>query len=142
MAAVTYEGMFLLDSNKYASNPQGTTGDVLGMLEKIGAQVLATRAWQDGKLAYAIEGQRKGLHFLTYFNVESRKVHELDRMVKLSESVLRHLIIKLPEKLIAPMIDMANGKGEVITTFHDSDSSSLSDVVPVAAAAVPVDAGV
>lgn len=140
MAAVTYEGMFLLDSNKYASNPQGSTGDVLGMLEKIGAQVLATRAWQDGKLAYAIDGQRKGLHFLTYFTVESRKVHELDRMVKLSETVLRHLIIKLPEKLIAPMIDMANGKGEVITTFHDSDSSSLSDVVPVAA--VAVDAGV
>jgi small subunit ribosomal protein S6 len=139
VAAVTYEGMFLLDSNKYASNPQGTTGDVLGMLEKIGAQVLATRAWQDGKLAYAIEGQRKGLHFLTYFTVESRKVHELDRMVKLSESVLRHLIIKLPEKLIAPMIDMANGKGEVITTFHDSDSSSLTEVVP---AAVAVDAGV
>jgi small subunit ribosomal protein S6 len=140
VAAVTYEGMFLLDSNKYASNPQGTTGEVLGMLEKIGAQVLATRPWQDGKLAYAIEGQRKGLHFLTYFTVESRKVHELDRMVKLNESVLRHLIIKLPEKLIAPMVDMANGKGEVITTFHDSDSSSaLTEVVP---AAVAVDAGV
>jgi small subunit ribosomal protein S6 len=139
VAAVTYEGMFLVDSNKYASNPQGTTGEVLGMLEKIGAQVLATRPWQDGKLAYAIDGQRKGMHFLTYFTVESRKVHELDRMVKLNESVLRHLIIKLPEKLIAPMVDMANGKGEVITTFHDSDSSSLADVVP---AVVAVDAGV
>ncbi|MFN8858124.1 MAG: 30S ribosomal protein S6 [Planctomycetaceae bacterium] len=79
------------------------------------------------------------MHFLTYFTVESRKVHELDRMVKLNESVLRHLIIKLPEKLIAPMVDMANGKGEVITTFHDSDSSSLADVVP---AVVAVDAGV
>lgn len=139
MAAVTYEGMFLLDSNKYASNPQGTMGEVLGMLEKIGAQVLATRPWQDGKLAYAIDGQRKGMHYLTYFTAESRKVYELDRMVKLNESVLRHLIIKLPEKLIAPMVDMANGKGEVITTFHDSDSSSLSDAVP---AAVAVDAGV
>jgi len=131
--------MFLLDSNKYASNPQGTMGEVLGMLEKIGAQVLATRPWQDGKLAYAIDGQRKGMHYLTYFTAESRKVYELDRMVKLNESVLRHLIIKLPEKLIAPMVDMANGKGEVITTFHDSDSSSLSDAVP---AAVAVDAGV
>jgi small subunit ribosomal protein S6 len=139
VAAVTYEGMFLLDSNKYASNPQGTMGEVLGMLEKIGAQVLATRPWQDGKLAYAIDGQRKGMHYLTYFTAESRKVYELDRMVKLNESVLRHLIIKLPEKLIAPMVDMANGKGEVITTFHDSDSSSLSDAVP---AAVAVDAGV
>jgi len=131
--------MFLLDSNKYASNPQGTTGEVLGMLEKIGAQVLATRPWQDGKLAYSIENQRKGLHFLTYFTAESRKVHELDRMVKLNEAVLRHLVIKLPEKLIAPMVDMANGKGEVITTFHDSDSPPLAEVVPAVAA---IDAGV
>jgi len=134
--AVTYEGMFLLDSNKYAANPQGMQSEVTGMLEKIGAQVLATRPWQDGKLSYPIDGQRKGVHFLTYFTADSLKVHDLDRMVKLSELVLRHLIIRIPEKLVAPMVEMANGRGEVITTFHDSESSGLGDVVP----AVPVDA--
>jgi small subunit ribosomal protein S6 len=103
------------------------------MLEKIGAQVLATRPWQDGKLSYPIDGQRKGVHFLTYFTADSLKVHDLDRMVKLSELVLRHLIIRIPEKLVAPMVDMANGRGEVITTFHDSESSGLGDVAPVVA---------
>ncbi|MFM7160322.1 MAG: 30S ribosomal protein S6 [Planctomycetaceae bacterium] len=136
MPAVTYEGMFLLDSNKYAANPQGMQSEVTGMLEKIGAQVLATRPWQDGKLSYPIDGQRKGVHFLTYFTADSLKVHDLDRMVKLSELVLRHLIIRIPEKLVGPMVDMANGRGEVITTFHDSESSGLGDVVP----AVAVDA--
>ena len=131
--AVTYEGMFLLDSNKYAANPQGMQSEGTGMLEKIGAQVLATRPWQDGKLSYPIDGQRKGVHFLTYFTADSLKVHDLDRMVKLSELVLRHLIIRIPEKLVAPMVDMANGRGEVITTFHDSESSGLGDVVPVVA---------
>lgn len=131
--AVTYEGMFLLDSNKYAANPQGMQSEVTGMLEKIGAQVLATRPWQDGKLSYPIDGQRKGVHFLTYFTADSLKVHDLDRMVKLSELVLRHLIIRIPEKLVAPMVDMANGRGEVITTFHDSESSGLGDVAPVVA---------
>lgn len=133
MPAVTYEGMFLLDSNKYAANPQGMQSEVTGMLEKIGAQVLATRPWQDGKLSYPIDGQRKGVHFLTYFTADSLKVHDLDRMVKLSELVLRHLIIRIPEKLVAPMVDMANGRGEVITTFHDSESSGLGDVAPVVA---------
>ena len=136
MPAVTYEGMFLLDSNKYASNPQAMLGEVQSMLEKIGAQVLATRPWQDGKLSYEIDGHKKGLQFLTYFTVDSLRVHELDRMVKLNESVLRHLIIKLPEKLIGPMVDMANGRGEVITTFHDSESTSLGDAVTAVPAAI------
>ncbi len=134
MPAVTYEGMFLLDSNKYASNPQGMLAEVQSLLEKIGAQVLATRPWQDGKLSYEIEGHRKGLHYLTYFTADSRRVHELDRMVKLSESILRFLVIKLPEKLVGPMVDMANGRGEVITTFHDTDSSSIPDGIPAAVA--------
>jgi small subunit ribosomal protein S6 len=123
LANVTYEGMFLLDSNKYASNPQGTTSEVLGLLERVGAKVLATRPWQDGKLSYAIDGHRKGMHFLTYFTAESRQIHEIDRLVKFNESILRHMIVKLPEKLVEPMIAMATGQGEVITTFRDTESA-------------------
>ena len=123
MPSVTYEGMFLLDSNKYASNPQGVTGEVLGLLERAGAKVLATRPWQDGKLTYPINAQRKGLHFLTYFSIESRQIHEVDRLVKFNDSILRHMVVKLPESLVEPMIAMATGKGEVITTFHDTEST-------------------
>lgn len=122
MAAVTYEGMFLLDSNKYAANPQGITGEVLGILERVGAKVLATRPWQDGKLAYAINGNRKGLHFLVYFTLDSTHVTEIDRLVKFNEAILRHLIINLPVALVEPMVAMATGKGEVITTFHDNEA--------------------
>jgi small subunit ribosomal protein S6 len=122
--------MFLLDSNKYAVNPEGTKGEVLALLERIGAKVLATRPWQDGKLAYAINGHRKGLHFLVYFSMDSLHLVELERLVKFNESILRHLIIKLPVALIEPMLAMATGKGEVVTTFRDTDAVSLD--VPAA----------
>jgi small subunit ribosomal protein S6 len=122
LAVVTYEGMFLLESNKYAANPAGLTAEVLGILERVGAKVLATRPWQDGKLAYPIKGCRKGLHFLVYFSLDTQKLTEIDRLVKFNESILRHLVIKVPEKLIERMLEMATGKGEVITTFHDTDS--------------------
>ena len=42
MSTVTYEGMFLLDANKYAANPQGVSGEVLALLERVGAKVLGT----------------------------------------------------------------------------------------------------
>ncbi|HEY3964290.1 MAG TPA: 30S ribosomal protein S6 [Planctomycetaceae bacterium] len=122
---MTYEGMFLLDSNKYGVNPEGVKGEVLALLERIGAKVLATRPWQDGKLSYAIDGHRKGLHFLVYFSMDSLHLVELERLVKFNETILRHMVIKLPVALIEPMLAMATGKGEVVTTFRDSDAVSL-----------------
>ena len=131
MSIVTYEGMFLLDSNKYAANPTGISGEVLAILERVGAKVLATRPWQDGKLSYTINGHRKGLHFLVYFSMDSVHLAEIDRLVKFNESILRHMIIKLPVALIEPMLAMATGKGEVVSTFHDTDS-----LIPEAVAVV------
>src|SRR4029079_8508337 len=85
LSIVTYEGMFLLDSNKYAANPQGVSGEVLALLERVGAKVLATRPWQDGKLSYNIKGHRKGLHFLVYFSMDRRHLLEIDRLAELNE---------------------------------------------------------
>jgi small subunit ribosomal protein S6 len=126
--------MFLMDSNKYAVNPEGVKGEVLALLDRIGAKVLATRPWQDGKLAYPIDGHRKGMHFLVYFSMDSRHLVELERLVKFNESILRHMIIKLPVALIEPMLAMATGKGEVVTTFRDTDAVSLD--VPAAVESV------
>jgi small subunit ribosomal protein S6 len=117
--------MFLLDSNKYAANPQGSSAEVVALLERVGAKVLATRPWQDGKLSYPVDGHRKGLHFLVYFSMDSRQLHELDRLVKFNETILRHIVIKLPVALIEPMLAMATGKGEVVTTFHDTDAVTV-----------------
>jgi len=125
LANVTYEGMFLLDSNKYAANPTGIAGEVQAILERVGAKVLATRPWQDGKLSYDIDGHRKGLHFLVYFSMDSTRLSEIDRLVKFNEAILRHMVIKLPVALIEPMLNMATGKGEVVTTFRDTDSVSI-----------------
>lgn len=122
MAEVTYEGMFLLDSNRYAANPDGTKGEVTAILERVGAKVLATRPWLDGKLSYPIKGHRKGLHFLTYFTADSRQVHEVDRLCKFNESILRHLVIKLHPALVGPMLAMATGRGEVVSSFHETDT--------------------
>ena len=122
--------MFLLDSNKYASNSDGVSGEVMAILERAGAKVLASRPWQDSKLAYAINGHRKGMYFLTYFSMDSRGLHEITRLCKFNESILRHLIIKLDPALVEPMLAMASGRGEIVSSFKDTDA------MPAAVAAV------
>lgn len=120
----TYEGMFILDSNRYASNPEGMSGEVLALLQRVGGTLLASRPWQDGKLAYAMDGHRKGMYYLTYFTLDTQKLPELERLVKLNENIIRHLIIALEQALIEPMVAMAAGRGEVISTFKDTDSTA------------------
>ncbi len=110
MSVNTYETMFLIDSNKYASDPEGTIGQVNKILERVGAETLAARPWLDGKLAYQIEGRRKGLHYLTYLKMEGQSLNELTRLCKLNEIILRHLTIKLDGALIEPMIAVASGE--------------------------------
>lgn len=99
MALRNYEIMFLLDSGKYATDPDAVNAEVNEILEKVGAEVIAARPWMDGKLAYEIEGHRKGVHYLVYAKAESENVQKLPRLCKLSAVVLRHLCILPPEKL-------------------------------------------
>lgn len=117
----TYEGMFILDSNKYASNPDGLTGEVTAIIERAGGKVLAQRPWQDGKLAYAIEGHRKGMYFLTYFSCDTQGIKELDRLVGFNEAILRHMTLKLDPSLVEPMLAMATGSGGIVSSFKDGD---------------------
>lgn len=136
MTEVTYEGMFLLDSNKYATNAEGTLQVVLGILERVGGKLLASRPWQDTKLSYPINGHRKGLYFLTYFTLDTQKIGELQRLVKLAEeTILRHMLVKLDPALIEPMVNMALGRGEIVSSFHDTDSPTDASGIPVPAVA-------
>jgi small subunit ribosomal protein S6 len=99
-----YEGMFLLDSNRFSADPDGTEKAVLGMLERVGAQVVTSRPWQDGKLCYPINGQRKGLYYLACFKMDGGQIPELDRLSKLNEVVLRQLVIRHPQVIFDAMV--------------------------------------
>ena len=100
-----YEGMFLIDSNRYAADPDATQQSVLGMLERVGAKVVASRPWQEGKLCYPIEGHRKGLYYLACFTMDGNGMTELTRLSKLNEVVLRQLVLRHPKVIFDAMVD-------------------------------------
>ena len=130
MAENTYEGMFLVDSGQYNSNPDGTTSEISTILEKSGASLVASRPWQDGKLAYQVDGHKKGVHILTFFKMPGEGVNELNRSCRLSDIVLRHLVIKHPPSLFDAMVDVLQG--------HDSPSKEgEAEAAPAAEEAAP-----
>jgi len=99
-----YEGMFLLDSGKFAADHEGTIAHLMEILEKAGAEVVAHRPWQDGKLAYQIEGHMKGLHYLVYFTMPGKGMDIVTRACHLSDIVIRQLVINQPQSLFDAMV--------------------------------------
>jgi len=104
---IVYECLFILDSNKYARDAAGTAANVNGMITKHGGEVIVSRLWNEQKLAYAIDGHRKGTYWLTYFKLDSQKIVEFRRTVQLNEVVVRSLVIKPPQKLTEVLIQHA-----------------------------------
>ena len=88
-----YEGMFLLDSGKFAADPDGLSAQLVALIEKAGGEVTAHRPWQDGRLAYEIDGHRKGLHYVAMFKMPGERISDLARACKLSNLVIRHMVI-------------------------------------------------
>lgn len=110
LAQRLYECMFLLDSSRYAQDPSGTEGALDELLSKCEVEMVARAPWQEGKLAYEIDGHRKGLHYLTYFKMDGAQVEQLNRLCKLSDVVIRHLILEHELKLFELMIQqLADG---------------------------------
>jgi small subunit ribosomal protein S6 len=105
LAEYMYEGMFLLDSNRFAADPDGVEGAVKGILDRVGASVVASRPWQEGKLCYPIEGHRKGLYYLACFKMDGSHMGELNRLCKLNDTVLRQLVIRHPKVIFDAMVD-------------------------------------
>ena len=84
----------------------------MSILDRAGATVVAHRPWQDGKLAYEIEGRRKGLHYLVCFKMPGAGMEVVTRQCHLSDVVIRQLVIKHSQELFDAMVGVLTGSAE------------------------------
>lgn len=129
---VNYEGMFLLDSSKFAADHEGTIAHVIEILEKAGAEIVAHRPWQDGNLAYEIEGHKKGLHYLVYFTMPGTGMDVVTRACHLSDIVIRQMVIKQPQTLFDAMVS-AIDPSAAPEAEAEAESESSDDAVEYSA---------
>lgn len=124
MAEYVYEGMFIIDSGRYARDPGGVSGQIPEMVEKCGGQMLASRLWNEQKLAFPIRGLRKGTYWLTYFRMDSNQLTSLDRECHLNSNILRNLVIKIDPRLSDTMVQHAQSQATVEAVPAEKDTSN------------------
>jgi len=120
-----YETLFLLDSNHYSRDPGGIAATLNEMFETLGGNLLASRLWQEQKLAYPIDGHQKGTYWLTYVELDSSKLVELNRNCQLSEPIIRQMTLKVEPRLVEPML--AHARGEIVRTSQADQVEILAD---------------
>ena len=88
-----YEGMFLVDSAKAASDWDGVNAAIKRILDRAEAEIVSIRKWDDRRLAYDIKGVSRGTYLLCYFRADGRQIQSIEKAVQLSETIMRALIL-------------------------------------------------
>jgi small subunit ribosomal protein S6 len=104
-----YECMVIYDSNKYAQDPNKVGGQIGALVTKLGGEVLVSRLWNDQKLAYPIDGHKKGTYWLTYFRLDGTKLVEFNRDLRINETVVRSLTLHVDPRLVDALVEHAKG---------------------------------
>lgn len=64
------------------------------LLTNNGAAIEKTDRWGKRKLAYLIDDLAEGYYVLVDFSAEPAAVKELDRVMKITDEVMRHMVVK------------------------------------------------
>lgn len=62
-----------------------------------GGEVVNVEKWGRRRLAYEIAGLTEGYYVLMRFNAEPAVAAELERVMKITDTVVRHLLVRLED---------------------------------------------
>jgi small subunit ribosomal protein S6 len=72
---------------------------VSAIVDRFGGKIDRTEAWGRRKLAYDINNQREGTYVLEVITGPGSMTAELDRRLRVIDTVMRHLIVRVDEEL-------------------------------------------
>ncbi|MGE5598338.1 MAG: 30S ribosomal protein S6 [Bacteroidota bacterium] len=92
-----YEVLYVLSPNLEEEAVDAAIARFEETIVKTGGTVAKTDKWGKRRLAYEIKDQIEGFYVLTTFQAANETAQELDRLMRIAEEVLRHLIVRLDE---------------------------------------------
>ena len=126
MAQNVYEGLFILDSARFSRDPDRISDQITKLVQDAGGEILVSRFWEERRLAYAVEGQRKGVYWLTFFRLDSLSLVELNRQFTLFDASLRHQFIKIDERIVDSLVEHAKA-GPVVPQSEERPATDEAE---------------
>jgi len=95
-----YENIVILDSALSDEESEGNVTKIKELITGSGGEVLKIDIWGRRKLAYEIKKHKKGLYVLLLYKTPPATVKKLEDFYRVSDSVIKYMIIKLESKQI------------------------------------------
>ncbi len=92
----TYEAMLIIIPEFDEEQVESTVSRFRTIIERTGGEVTDLRQWGKRRLAYEIDHRSDGFYAVMHFTPGERTLAELKRILRVSDDVLRHMIVKLP----------------------------------------------
>ena len=108
-----YEVLYIVRADLDDEKVQDAVKRVNTLIQRSGGTAERTNLWGKRKLAYEVKHQKEGAYVLQDFKLDPNRVPELESSLKITDEVLRHLIVRKPEKA-APVTAVAPPPPEVV----------------------------
>lgn len=86
-----YELMLIFEAE--IEDIKATAEEMAEVVRGLGAEVEKIDVWGKRRLAYPIKKRHEGVYVLYVFKISPDQIKELDRLLSLKATVLRHLVI-------------------------------------------------
>jgi small subunit ribosomal protein S6 len=126
-----YEVLYIVRADLDDEKVQDAVRRVNTLIERSGGAVERTNLWGKRKLAYEVKHQKEGSYVLQDFQFEPSRVPELEAALKITEEVLRHLIVRKPEKAAVATVAVPP-PAEVVLEPIAVESEAVAEPVAVA----------
>lgn len=108
-----YEAMFLI-GQATAADLGSVINHIDELLNRAGAKLIAMAKWDERRLAYEIDKQKRGLYIIAYFEAPASKMAQFDRDCQLSETIMRVLTTRADHLTLEEM-QAADGRDALLS---------------------------
>lgn len=96
----TYEALFIVSPEVEDDDIHAIAREVENLILKNGGTIVRSEVWGRRKLAYKIKKFTEGVYILVRFQAPPTFVARLEHYFRLSEHIIRHLIVHYDEKML------------------------------------------
>ncbi|MCY3845953.1 MAG: 30S ribosomal protein S6, partial [Acidobacteria bacterium] len=94
-----YELVYVVSPETDEEGVAGLHTQIAEIVDKLGGRIDKTDNWGRRQLAYEIDRHREGTYVLELISGPGGIVSEIDRRLRVSDNVLRHLVVRVDEDL-------------------------------------------
>ena len=96
-----YELVYIVSPDASEQEVNDLHAQVEAQIARIGGELVKTENWGRRKMAYEIGPHKEGVYVLELINGTGELMKELERRLRVSEKILRYLVVRVDEELRA-----------------------------------------